>query len=339
MKQVVGSPFTHLLNDSLETDIINGLVNASKEPIDDPGLGVLERARWLKRLLEPRIEELKRLIGPQVSIYLESVASRLLDPNLKLKWNPMSNNCQNFCDALIDQNIFGPLIAQPCSLRTQTKPVTNLYLLSFVCRSAGYAKPKIKSKFDVPRGLTEEYLLRFRFGRHDEADIIDSLQEYWYDWGAFGKHLYAYQDLFPWDCTEAFGRYPITCGECNLAKHVWAFPFDSWSIISLHLTRDKCHYPPDGTKRHMSDEAWMKNRLLVLTAQQKLIVAAAEMARNPKFRLDTHWLHCQQDPAMDRVKLGGIHRAQPFSHTYDAGKYRHYFIASWAHLLFEEKVA
>jgi hypothetical protein len=29
----------------------------------------------------------------------------------------------------------------------------------------------------VPNGLTEEYLLKFHYGRHDESDIIDTLAE------------------------------------------------------------------------------------------------------------------------------------------------------------------
>ena len=338
MKQVIGSPFTGLLNKSLEIKIIDGLIAASKEAFDNPGLSRQDSAKWLKSLLEPRIKELKILIGDQLSIYLESVVSRLLHAKMNLMWDPMSNNCQNFCDALIDISIFGPLAASFSPISNQDKPKAKLYLLSFVCRPAGYAKPEIKSRFDVPRGLTEEYLLRFRYGRHDEADIVDTLQEYWHDWGTFGKHLYQYQDLFPWDCTEAFGRYPTTCGDCNLAKHVWAFPFDSWSIISLHLTRDQNQYPPDD-RSPMTDILWMKNRLLVLSAQEKLIIAAAAMVENSSFRARTRWLHLQSDPAMDRLKLGGIHRAQPFSHSYDQGKYHHYFIASWAHLRLEDKVA
>jgi hypothetical protein len=336
MKQVVGSPFTGLLDKSLESRIVDGLIAASQGEFDNPGLSHQDRTKWLKRLLEPRIKELKDLIGTQLSVYLQSIVSRLLDTNTKLRWTPTSNNCQNFCDALIDLNTFGPLVANPPE-RDQ-EPGPKLYLLSFVCRPAGYTKPTIKSRFDVPRGLTEEYLLRFRYGRHDEADIIDSLQEYWHDWGAFGKHLYKYQDIFPWDCTEAFGRYPVTCGKCNLAKHVWAFPFDSFSIVSLHLTRDRYNYPPDD-KTTMTDVEWMRNRLLVLSAQEKLILAAEAMASNASFKDRTDWLHKQADPTKDRLKLGGIHRAQPFSHSYEQGKYQHYFIASWAHLKLEDQIA
>jgi hypothetical protein len=284
---------------------------------------------------------LKELISNQLSIYLRSLTSKLIDRRTKIVWSPLNNNCQNFCDSLLDLRTFGSLVSSWSTPNSHDQSSSPLYLMSFVCRTAGYAKPKIKNKYDVPNGLTEEYLLRFRYGRHDEADIIDTLQEYWYDWGAFGKHLYQYQDLFPWDCTEAFGRYPTTCGDCNLSKHLWAFPFDSWSIISLHLTRDRYHYPSsnDTEQGMMSDAEWTKNRLRLLTAQEILTTVAVAMARSPSFRAQTAWLHQQPDPALDRLKLGGIHRAQPFSHYYDQGKYQHYFIASWAHLKLQDQIA
>ncbi|KAK6528282.1 hypothetical protein TWF281_009528 [Arthrobotrys megalospora] len=339
MKQVIGSPFTGLLDGNLEDSIINALITSSQQAFNDPGLSRQDQARWLKSLVTPILKDLKILLANRVSIYISSIVSRLLDQGTNLKWSATTNNCQNFCDSLIDQKIFGSLISDPSPSTLPSGPLVDLYLMSFVCRPAGYAKPKISSKFDVPRGLTEEYLLRFRFGRHDEADMVDTLQEYWHDWGAFGKHLYKYQDLFPWDCTEAFGRYPQVCGGCNIAKHVWAFPFDSWSIIAFHLTRDRCHYPPGGEEKVMNEVEWMKNRLLVLCAQEKLIMGAAAMAKNTTFQKKTTWLHRQPDPSADRLKLGGIHRAQPFSHAYDQEKYHHYFLASWAHLKYEDQVS
>ncbi|KAK5625399.1 hypothetical protein RRF57_001115 [Xylaria bambusicola] len=360
MKQVVGSPFTGLDPEDtfLENRIIDSLISASNIGFDDPGLSYQDRQNWIEDLLGPIMGDLKDLLRVRVSVYLKGITLRLLDPQTRLTWSPTSNNCQNFCDSVIDLNTFQSLFA-PNHYQTKYP----LYLMSFVCRPAEHNKPKIKSKLDVPRGLTEEYLLRFRYGRHDDADIVDTLQEYWYDWGAFGKNLYRYQDLFPWDCTEAFGRYPVSCGDCNLAKHVWAFPFDSWSIIALHLTRDHSHYPSNESERAgiISDAGWMKNRLLVLIALEKLTIAATEMAKNALFQRSTVWLHMQPQSALDRLKLGGIHRAQPFSHSYDQvsplksfplrqvsgisatansknGEYHHYFTAPWAHLRFENQI-
>lgn len=331
MKQVVGVPFTGILSANIgdihQQEIIKLLVAGSKQTLDNPGLPHNERCLPLKRILQPVIQRLKSLIGPRLKIYLASIVNKLLDRTVRLRWSMTENNCQTFCDSLIDASLFGPLTSSEGSPGERLSHP--LYLMSFVCPQTGYLKNRVQTKYDVPHGLTEEYLLKFHFGRHDEADIIDNLQEYWYDWGAFGSHLYENQDLFPWDCSEAYEKYPTKCNDCNLAKHIWAFPFDSWSMAELHLNRDSNMYPD-------TDAKWMENRLKVLSACLILARAASGMAKSQSFRAVTDWLSAKpsspwtDDPASVRVKLGGIHRAQPFSHYFEAGTYSHYFLADWA---------
>ncbi|OGM45322.1 hypothetical protein ABOM_006404 [Aspergillus bombycis] len=346
MKQIVGAPFTGVLSQKPESEqekeIIELLVAASKQPFDNPGLPVMEQQKILDVALSSVLEKLRGMLSPRVKIYLTSIAQRLLDPANTLTWSATSNNCQNFCNSLIDTDLFEPLANGP---HMQSSEVSSpLYLMSFVCPPEGYLNNKIISKFDVPIGLTEEYLLRFHYGRHDEADLIDTLQEYWYDWGAFNSPLYNYQDLFPWDCTEAYRRYPTKCGDCNLSKHVWAFPFDSWSIIALHLYRDKHMYQPKQDTDSKATNPWLRDRLTILTASSILARAATAMAKSPTFCKATAWLHSKEkglrriDPSLARVKLGGIHRAQPFSHYFEAGTYSHYFLAEWALKKHDDKI-
>lgn len=394
MKQVVGAPFTGLLPQDIELEIIKGIIEASRRPFDNDGLPISDQNKLLDSALNPIMEKLKSLLQNRVSTYLDSIVSRLVNPSNNVTWSATKNNCQAFCNTLIDPCLFSPLVSS-----SSPNP---LYLMSFVCPDEGYLQPKINSKFDVPSGLTEEYLLRFHFGRHDDADMIDSQQEYWTDWGGFGKTLYPHQHLFPWDCTEAYGRYPTRCGKCNVAKHVWAFPFDSWSVVSHHFSRDRFLYPPlngdaDGKL------VWAKNRVDLLRASAALCMGAVAMAKSAEFRATTSWLHrvtpntpdpstqlpptspssqtqdevSSQPPppkspeshpppaattaetqtlpsstlipttdtfqkenelSLLRVKLGGIHRAQPFSHYFDSGTYHHYFLASWSLLSFQEQV-
>ncbi|KAI9779636.1 MAG: hypothetical protein M1839_007301 [Geoglossum umbratile] len=347
MKQVAGAPFSGILDPNLERDIIKALMKASQQRFDDPGLHATEQRKLLDQILGNLLSKLKLLIESRVSIYLGSIAKRLLDPQTNLHWSATSNNCQNFCDTLIDWEKFGPMIGSDSVISEADDRGAPLYTMSFVCRPSGYTARPVNTKFDVPSGLTEEYLLKFRYGIHDEADIIDSLQEYWYDWGTFGGPLYEHQDLFPWDCTEAYGRYPVSCNDCNISKHVWAFPFDSWSMISLHLSRDRYMYAPEpmpsgtpstSSTSPLSNTAWMRNRLKVLLALDSLLSAAGAMASDPAFHASTSWLHKQKDASLDRLKLGGIHRAQPFSHYFEQGKYHQYFIAEWAHLKRKNKI-
>lgn len=335
LKQVVGGLFGGLFSPYLEAEIVDLVVSGSQENLDDEDESPRKNKELLNSVLEPIMARLVTLMEPRVEIMLGSVTQRLLDPSVRLHWDKKTNNCQNFCDNLINYQLYGGLLPDP----SENKQVGlhPLYLMSFVCRPASYQRERrVRTKFDVPSGLCEEYLLKFRYGFHVDSDIIDTLQEYWYDWGAFGGPLYRYQHLFPWDCTEAYGRSSAKCNDCNISKHVWSFPFDSWSIAELHLTRSKMMYP-DVT----SAQDWMKNRMTVILAQTALVTAAKAMAESLTFRKATSWLNPQTEtePRMDRIKLGGIHRAQPFSHQYENGKYHEYFIANWAHLRRDDQIS
>ena len=292
MKQIVGVPFTGLFsgsaNSKVELEIIRLLIEGSQIPLDDPGVSHVEKDSALKKVLIRVRRKLETLIGDRLKIYLHSFVQRLMDPNIPLTWSWSSNNCQTFCNNIIDNDLFGSLTSVRDKDDLQPNPNSKedpLYLMSFVCPYEGYLRNKIDTKYDVPQGLIEEYLFKFHFGIHDDADIIDTLQEYWFDWGAFGGPLYKNQDLFPWDCTEAYGRYPTRCNECNLAKHVLAFPFDSWSISELHLHRDPNLYP-------QKESSWIQNRLKVLSAMSSLSRAAVGMAISWIFSRDYVWSSC-----------------------------------------------
>ena len=333
LKQVVGGLFGGMFSPDLEAEVIGLVVSGSQKNLDDEDESPRNNKKLMNSVVEQIMERLVTLMKSRVDIMLESITQRLLDTNVKLHWDKKTNNCQKFCDSLINYQVYGSLIPDPSE--TRLLGLDPLYLMSFVCRPEGYQRERrVRTKFDVPSGLCEEYLLKFRYGFHVDSDIIDSLQEYWYDWGAFGVPLYRYQHLFPWDCTEAYGRSAAKCNDCNISKHVWSFPFDSWSIAELHLTRGRMMYPDI-----KSDQEWMENRMMVLLAQTALVTAAKAMSESANFRNATSWIAKHADPRMDRMKLGGIHRAQPFSHQYEEGKYHEYFIADWAHLNRDDQIS
>ncbi|KAG7285969.1 hypothetical protein NEMBOFW57_008265 [Staphylotrichum longicolle] len=229
LKQVVGGLFAGVCLEQLEAEIVGLVLAASRKGLDhDDDNAWQQRVRW-KEVLGPIERKLHDLMDGRVARMLGSVVERLLDPGVKLRWDRQDNNCQMFCDALIDSSLYRGLVP---TTRVEGIPP---YLMSFVCHPDGYRRErKVQTKHDVPSGLCEEYLLKFRFGFHLDSDIIDTLHEYWHDWGNFGGPLYPHQPMFPWDCTEAYGRSPVRCGNCNTAKHAWAFPFDSWSMAELH---------------------------------------------------------------------------------------------------------
>jgi len=357
MKQVVNGAFAGVFETEKEQDVIKALiVESQNEP--DPGLTLADKMKLQDASLGRILDKLQAYLGPWVDKYLKSISDRLTANETALQWDFHSNNCQQFCDSLINNSLFDSLLPErKGSEGTEDEPP--LYLMSFVCRPGSYAKANVFSKYDVPNGLTEEYLLKFRYGRHEDSDIIDSLQEYWYDWGAFGGPIYPYQDVFPWDCTEAYGRYPTKCGECNISKHVLAYPFDSFSIISLHMSRNRHFYPPTTTtplksanppaysakessnaaRTIMTDLDWFCNRLTIMLAHSTLLCTVAAFYRCASFRSATSWLSVSPDPKTDRLKHGGIHRAQPYSHHFERGAYHHYFVANWTHLKRKQQIA
>ncbi|KAG8672287.1 hypothetical protein FPOAC2_05665 [Fusarium poae] len=336
MKQVVGGAFCDFFDSDKEEDLIDAFIHESNY-LADGYSNSSEQNVLLDKSAKRLLLHVKGYLGSRVQAYITNIATRLLDPRIHLEWDRQSNSCQTFCDNLIDRGLFGSLFtSEPFDNKLQP-----FYLMSFVCRPGAEVPVRALSRYDVPNGLTEEYLFKYHYGRHDDSDIIDSLSEYWTDWGGFEGPIYPYQDVFPWDCTEAYDRYPGNCGDCNVSKHVFAFPFDSWSIASLHLSRGRELYPlnptladkptkENPTEGFMSDTDWFKNRLTILLGQDTLLATAVAMSNNPQFRASTNWLHGDSDKTMDRLKLGGIHRAQPFSHHFEKGAYHRYFVADWS---------
>ena len=329
MKQVVGGAFSGYLNPEKETEIIQSLITECQFQPRSVQYNIKRFSEAARRVTQ----KIKQLLEPWITSYLDRIVTRLFDSTVKLQWSSLENNCQIFSDAILRYEDFGGLFPSASSRGID-------YLMSFVVRLESYNHTGIKSKYDVPNGLTEEYLLGFRSGRHDDADIIDTLQEYWHDWGAFGCLPYEHQELFPWDCTEAFNLDSVSCGSCNIAKHVWAFPFDSWSIIQHHLQKDRRWYQPGTGSRHtrLTDKEWAENRFELMRAQDALLRGALAMTKTRELRSSADWFRTSVDPHLDRLKLGGIHRAQPFSHRYQLGSSTQYFLAPWAHLRPENRL-
>ncbi|KAJ4141749.1 hypothetical protein NW768_000966 [Fusarium equiseti] len=342
-KQVVGGAFSGLFDRAIESHIAQTLVEEAD------GFAIEEmsprgRSLRIEKSMNLLFAKVQTYLSPRVEEYVDRIVQRLLDPSIALRWDRKKNSCQTLCDKLIDTETFGPLLAP----QNDSDP-SPLYLMSFICRSNDYISRGPGSTHGVPHGHVEEYLLKYRFGCHDDSDIMDTLQEYWHDWGNFEGVLYPYQDLFPWDCTQGFDKSPPhTCGSCNISEHVWAFPFDSHSLISLHLSRSRNFYPQgerptlqEEDEGVMTDSEWFRNRLILLTGQYSLLMGATAMVKSEKINRDVRWLEKNDTDDIDRIKLGGIVRAQPFSHRFEkdnAGhKYYQYYVAGWTSLKLRDR--
>lgn len=326
MKQVVGDVFCGLVDQDQERSIIEDLVMLGK--VEPQGQEALQE--HISAATARLFDRIKPLLEPRIQKYLLTITARLFDQNISLTWSRIRNNCQNFIDGILPYEEFGRLFPDPSD---GAKPQ---YLISFAVPSGAYHYASTASKHDVPNGLVEEYILGFHSGRHDDADFTDTLQAYWTDWGAFRSHLYPHQDVFPWDCTQAYNTNSATCGSCSLAEHVWAFPFDSFSAIQLHLQKGREFYcpVPGSTAGRLSNREWMENRFKIMLAQHALVRGAAAMANTTSLvaSLDTQWKRTKSDPRLARLKLGGIHRGQPYSHKFELGSFTYNYLAPWVHL-------
>lgn len=366
VKQIVGGTFCGFLDDPAEGNLIENLI----ELAGNSQSAEIQESFSSSSAFDILWTDLKAYLEPNAKFFIRSIAERLGGP-MNIGWNQDYNNCQAFCNNLLDD----PLLQRPF-VRPPPKGVISAnpekpYLISFVVNENSLQAVKPANKEEVPNGFVEEFLLRIRNGRHDASDMFEALQEYWYNWGCLEQPLYQYQDIFPWDCTEAYKENPVKCGKCSLSKHVCSAPFDAWSLISLHLTRSRWLYPKhafpitdakqdqlrNGHKAPlvasdrelakgkkggdydspywedgvMEAEEWKRNRLTVLLAQDALLKIATAMASSSAFRDSMNNLS-KRGPTYDRVKLGGLHRAQPYSHHFEKGAYRRFFIAPWANL-------
>jgi hypothetical protein len=63
------------------------------------------------------------------------------------------------------------------------------------------------------------------------------------------------------------------------------------------------------------------------------------MSRTKELREATSWFHSSSaSPRYDRLKLGGIHRAQPYSHHFEAGRHNIPYLAPWVHFTLPYRV-
>ena len=300
LKQIVGGAFTGLRNNDREQEVIRLLAEEGRKCRNNPRWTQARNGRNFERGVGKIFTALKQILNPKFIILSKAILGRLFDKSVPLEWNVRKNHCQAFCNALISRSTFGKFIATKPNCQVCV-PHDPLYLVSFVCGNSNGDYPRKvnpRTKRTVPNGLTEEYLLRYKkFGHHNESDVFDTLTEYWTDWGAFQGPIFAHQDLFPWDCTEALGGEAVggsgspKCNNCSVLQHVWAFPFDSWSLTKLHLLRERALYPAsfEGSQT-LSNEEWFSNRVRTLLALHSLNTVAVAMAKTKRFRALCRWI-------------------------------------------------
>lgn len=241
LKQVAGGVFAGASHERQEDIFVEAFVALSQEA---------DAAETTQSAVARLLPLLGEMLSNRVDETLRDFTARLADPKVVIRWDGRAASCQAFCRRLVDETRYGPLSGLPVGRKEERRdsPMASpplqpqhhhqQYLFSFV--SGPIERREATKPTDAANGHMEDYLLQTRWGQNTESDFVDTLQEYWHDWGAFVDGApYKYQELFPWDCSEAYCAYPTKCGRCSVAKHIWAFPWDAWSLVEMHLARHR----------------------------------------------------------------------------------------------------
>ncbi|KAL9127006.1 MAG: hypothetical protein Q9217_004041 [Psora testacea] len=245
LKQMVGDPFQSLSHPALERDLIRSLFSAAERYKDDPRRTTTAPIQSFKKEVETIEAGLKKLLDQTVASLIASLTSIQIDVESQLpeflRHNASVGKVGSF------------LVLRSAISRLPTRH-------RFVAWPGSYLREKVVSKFDVPNGLTEEYLLKFHQGRHDDSDLVDKLQEFWHDWGKQTTRL----------------ELPV--------RQLWDHKAPSGA--------PEGPLPPKTAgERTLSNGQWMRNRLTVLLARNALLAATTAMYRSALLRTATYWLY------------------------------------------------
>lgn len=260
------------------------------QPLEDLGVKMLLGAarKWTEKPLKSRQANYSTLRGLANAIitvlrfvmdgylmpYLKAITGVLFDRGTELRWSHYTNNCQNFCDAIIQQPVFStvfPPITQLYSLRIDRNVALLDYVLSF------RTDPQLGDALKSSR-LSIGPLSAFLKLLHRQTDVLE-YQETHGRRKTNDTPLCA--QIFAWRCHDQ---------DCDLADHIWTNPAEFVSMIQFQLMLDNTHYLQASANEEdnpvlLDEVQWVKNRLAILQANDSFATAAAGIARTFQNRL------------------------------------------------------
>ncbi|KAI9167958.1 hypothetical protein HJFPF1_04101 [Paramyrothecium foliicola] len=270
-KQVAGGLFTlsrpEAAND--EREIIAEFIYLSKlwkqKTQEQNGGQIPDLRATLKSYAEHMVARVQTTLGVEIVKYTYCFAKRL-HKEVKLKYDRVSNNCQDFSSAMLfnhdewDAHFAGVFPKLP--LRHEQTPETRTfrYMMSFAGRL------QHKEYFVSP--LTSSLQLYDSFG-HNDSDLIDhviNVRTRSWDNESMSSHDVYLMKNSSMTCYEKRG--------CPVADHLLDGPHDNLSVLTTHAHRKRALYTTpkndSGEKVFMKllitqkPSAWIQNRLEIL---------------------------------------------------------------------------
>jgi len=238
-------------------------------------------SKWKEHPLRPReenhksllksahtiVDVLKLMIDDRVKVYLRAFAKALFAKEADLRWARFTNNCQSFCDMVLQQPCFATVFPERCQLArfSATKEVKLDYLLSFRTEN-GLGDALLASKTSCGP------LATFFKQLHSPDDVLNA-QADMVQQNAAGN---------PLDCAKLLA-WPCQSEECCLTDHIWTNPAEFSSILQMHLLVDRGHYlqeiQAEREPEPLTDVQWAENRIAVLQGIDTLISSGGAVSR------------------------------------------------------------
>ncbi|KAL4994678.1 hypothetical protein BDV10DRAFT_203591 [Aspergillus recurvatus] len=218
----------------------------------------------------------------------------------KLAYSRMSNNCQDFCNGLLNYesyyypmfNYTYPLI--PVALTPEIRKKADEGCVSYL---QSFARPL---RYPIPgssnRAMLGSAVTMYSSYTQNDADLIDHVYSARFFLGSLdgkrGGDPYLLKDE-EMSCSDRFAasNLPSSClppnadWRCSLADHLLDYPVDNLSVLQTHLHRQRKYYVDCDSDRDSQDllinlppSAWISNRLQILRRLKLLHDFLAEIA-------------------------------------------------------------
>ncbi|KAG5661876.1 hypothetical protein KAF25_004115, partial [Fusarium avenaceum] len=272
-KQVAGGLFTLTRSEtaSAEREIISEFIDLSKlwgAKTQQDSVGQISDLRsTLKSFAEHMVARIQTTFGVEIVTYLLCFAKRL-HQGVKLKYDRVSNNCQDFASAMLfnndewDDHLSWVYPRVPLQHELTRETMTFRYMMSF----AGRIQSQHREYFVSP--LTSSIQLYDSFG-HNDSDLIDhAINVRTRDWD--GGSVISHDPYLMKNST-------MTCyakDGCSMADHLLDGPHDNLSVLTTHIHRKRALYT---VPKHDSGDVlftkllvtqapsdWIRNRLEII---------------------------------------------------------------------------
>ncbi|PTU24587.1 hypothetical protein P175DRAFT_0497709 [Aspergillus ochraceoroseus IBT 24754] len=247
---------------------------------------------------------MQAIFGEEIKPHLFMLAQKL-GKKQKLAYSRMSNNCQDFCNGLLDYDSYiHPMVSAmypfiPVGLSADIEQAADDRSLSYL---QSFVKPL---QYPIQGGRSRRMMLgsaitMYSSSAQNDADLIDHVYSVRFGYDS-ENHFSLGFTLGPkrssgdpyllkdeeMSCSDRFAasNLPLSTeglASCSLADHLLDCPQDNLSILQTHLLRQKKYYiDEDGEFLvNLGPKAWMKNRLEILRRLSLMNAFLAEIAKH-----------------------------------------------------------